>query len=297
MKRLLIILLVLLSVTSADAQRKKSRTKKKAKHTSVRRSRGRHHRATLYSEPEPEPEETLQYVTMGADKRMVFNDPPEGEPKPYVLINDIPYTGNLRDINVNDVIEASVVNRKSARAMYGPKASAGAVLIKARRLPAGLTGTPVTQLQPQATVQSVPRKSFIYNEEVTYGNVSDIAPEKILSIDTLMQPKFMGAKEVDTTISVTSKVYGRKLYQYKFGTLSKPYKRYIRSRRGNDKGVVYEVSDGTTLEGGNGDDLLKLFKLYSADIQSVEFTGPHCTRKNRVPAKLTIVLNSGTTQQ
>ncbi|QXV65215.1 hypothetical protein INP83_19385 [Mucilaginibacter sp. 21P] len=291
MKRLLIILLVLFTVGSVDAQRKKSSSKKKAKHLSVKKSskKRRHHRgggSSSYAEPDPEPEEEFQYVTMGADKRMVFNDPPEGEQKPYVLINDVPYEGNLRDINVNDVLEVSVVKRKSARAMYGAKAAAGAVFIKARHMPNGMASAPV---KPVTTLPV--KKSFIYNEEVTFGSVSDIAPEKILAIDTLIQPKFVGSKDNDTTLNVTSKVYGKKLYQYKFGTMSKAYKRYIRSRRGKDDGVNYVVSDGTTLIGGNEDDLLTLFKLYSADISSVSFTPAKGTRKNRIPATLNIELN------
>src|SRR6478735_370151 len=112
MKRLLIILLVLFTVGSADAQRKKSSTKKKAKHSSIKKSsKKRRHRGggnSSYAEPDVQPEEEFQYVTMGADKKMVFNDPPDGEARPYVLINDVPYEGNLRDINVSDVIEVSV---------------------------------------------------------------------------------------------------------------------------------------------------------------------------------------------
>ncbi|MBL4674709.1 MAG: hypothetical protein JKY70_00630 [Mucilaginibacter sp.] len=290
MKRLLIILLVFFTVGIADAQRKKSSSKKKAKHSSVKKSsKKKRHRgggSSSYSEPDPEPEDEFQYVTMNADKHMVFNDPPDGEQKPYVLINDVPYEGNLRDLNVDDVIEVSVVKRKSARAMYGAKAAAGAVFIKAKNLPNGTVAAPVTRPS-----QLPVKKSFIYNEEVTYGSVQDISPEKILLIDTLIQPKFVGSKDNDTTLNVTSKVYGKKLYQYKFGTFSKAYKSYIRSRRGKDDGVNYVVSDGTTLTGGNEDDLLALFKLYSADIASATFIPAKGSRKNRTPATLNIELN------
>jgi CRISPR/Cas system-associated endonuclease Cas1 len=56
-------------------------------------------------------------------------------------------------------------------------------------------------------------------------------------------------------VNVTTKVYAKKLYQWKFGTLSKAYKTYIRSRRGSDNGVNYVLSDGTTLTGGKEEDL------------------------------------------
>ncbi|WP_454801822.1 hypothetical protein [Mucilaginibacter phyllosphaerae] len=280
MKRLLIILLVLLSV-NASAQRKKSRAKKRAKHTV------RHRASVREEEPEPEPVREFQYVSMGADKRIVLTDPPEGQEKPFVMINDTVYNGRLQDLNVDNILDVSVIKRKGARIMYGPKAAAGAIIIKTKQhLPANLSDkvSALTKPGPQ-------QKPFMFNEEVTYGKVEDLDQSKILSIDTLIQPKFAGSKDNDTTVNVTTKIYGKKLYQWKFGTLSKAYKSYIRSRRGKDDGVQYLLSDGTTLTGGNEDDLIKLLQVYHADPKSATFTGAKGTRKNRTPATLTIELN------
>jgi hypothetical protein len=135
------------------------------------------------------------------------------------------------------------------------------------------------------------QKPFMFNEEVTYGKVEDLDPAKILSIDTLIQPKFVGSKDNDTTVSVTTKVYGKKLYQWKLGTLSKAYKTYIRSRRGNDAGVNYILGDGTILIGGKEEDLINLLKVYNSGINAATFTGPGGTRRNRKPATVTIELN------
>ncbi|MCQ6958820.1 hypothetical protein [Mucilaginibacter aquariorum] len=278
MKRLLIILLILLSV-DAFAQRKKSRVKKRAKHT-VR------HRASV-REDEPVLQPEFQYVTMGADKKIVFTDPPEGEAKPFVIINDTVYNGRLEELKADNVIDVSVVKRKGARIMYGPKAAAGAIIIKTKQhLPANMAynSLPLPKPRPQ-------QKPFMFNEEVTYGKIEDLDPKKILSIDTLIQPKFIGSKDNDTTVSVTTKVYGKKLYQWKFGTLSKAYKTYIRSRRGNDNGVNYVLSDGTTLTGGKEEDLIKLLKVYNSDITSVTFAGATGKRSNRTPTTVTIEIN------
>lgn len=285
MKRLLIILLVLLSV-NASAQRKKSRAKKRAKHTV------RHRASVREEEPEPEPVREFQYVSMGADKRIVLTDPPEGQEKPFVVINDTVYNGRLQDLNVDNILDVSVIKRKGARIMYGPKAAAGAIIIKTKQhLPANLSDnvSALTKPGPQ-------QKPFMFNEEVTYGKVEDLDQSKILSIDTLIQPKFAGSKDNDTTVNVTTKVYGKKLYQWKFGTLSRAYKSYIRTRRGKDDGVQYVLSDGTTLTGGNEDDLIKLLQVYHADPKSATFTGAKGTRKNRTPASLTIELNQPTNQ-
>ncbi|MBB5395588.1 hypothetical protein [Mucilaginibacter sp. AK015] len=276
MKKLLLILLILLSV-GAFAQHKK-RAKKKVRRTAKRSVR---HKAIEKTEPD------FQYVAMGPDKRIVFTDPPEELEKPFVLINDTVYNGRLQDLNVDDIIDVSVIKRKGARIMYGPKAAAGAIIIKTKQqLPANAGNNVLPSPKPPTV-----KKSFLFNEEVTYGNVEDLDPKKILSIDTLIEPKFTGSKDNDTTISVTTKVYGKKLYQWKFGTLSKAYKTYIRSRRGNDNGVLYILGDGTTLTGGKEEDLIKLLNVYNAGVKSVSFTPPGGKRKNRTPAKVTIELN------
>jgi outer membrane lipoprotein-sorting protein len=285
MKKLLLILLMFLSVC-AFAQTRKKHAKKKASRTSKHRVR---HNASIREE-EPVQEEEFQYVTIGPDKKIVFTDPPDGQEKPFVIINDTVYNGRLQDLKVGSIIDVSVVKRKGARIMYGAKAAAGAIIIKTKQhLPANLSYEALPLPKPKAE-----QKSFMFNEEVTYGKVEDLSPKDILSIDTLIQPKFVGSKDNDTTVSVITKAYGKKLYQWKFGTLSKAYKTYIRSRRGNDGGVNYVLSDGTTLAGGKEEDLIKLLKVYNSDPKAADFTGPHGTRKNRTPATLTIELNQPT---
>jgi hypothetical protein len=282
MKKLLLILLMLLSVC-AFAQRKKHAKKKSrriARH-SVRESRAEEEVAT---------EETPTYPFISVDsatKKMVLVDPPLEQDRPLVIINDNIYTGRLADIKRENILDVSVIRKKGAVMMYGQKAAGGALIIKTKQpLPANLPSMllPLPKQQPD-------KKSFIFNEEVTFGKIEDLDQAKILSIDTLIQPKFVGSKENDTTLNVTTKVYAKKLYQWKFGTLSKAYKTYIRSRRGSDNGVNYVLSDGTTLTGGKEEDLGKLLKVYNSDPKAVEFTGPRGTRNNRIPATLTIELN------
>lgn len=282
MKKILLILLMLLSV-SAFAQRKKHAKKKSRHHT-------RHSVNVIREEEEVTEEATPKYAFIAVDsatKKMVLVDPPLMQDRPLVMINDNIYTGRLADIKRENILDISVVNKKGAVMMYGKEAAAGALIIKTRQpLPANLPNVilPIPKKEPA-------KKSFIFNEEVTYGKIEDLDPAKILSIDTLVQPKLVGSRENDTTLNVTTKVYAKKLYQWKFGTLSKSYKTYIRSRRGNDNGVNYVLGDGTILTGGKEDDLIKLLKAYNSDPKAVEFTGPRGTGNNRTPATLTIELN------
>jgi hypothetical protein len=292
MKRLLLILLMLLSVC-AFAQRKKHATKKKArstaKHSKKRSSRHRSSGGEARVEEPVEEEERVAYPFFSVDsvsKKLILKDPPEERDRPFVLVNDNVYNDRLQDLKPQDILDISVVKSKGAKMMYGQKAAAGALIIKTKQaLPADLPSVllPLPKQQPN-------QKAFILNEEVTYGKVSDIDPEKILSIDTLIQPKFAGSKDNDTTVNVTTKVYGKKLYQWKLGTLSKAYKTYIRGHRGNDEGVDYTLSDGTILTGGKEEDLINLLKVYNAGIKAATFTGPSGTRKNRKRAIVTIEL-------
>jgi hypothetical protein len=292
MKKLLLILLMLLTV-GAFAQRKKHATKKKAKSTtrhSKKRSSRHHSEGEARMEEAVEEEERVAYPFFSIDsvtKKLVLKDPPEERDRPFVLVNGDEYHGRLQDLKPESILDISVVKPKGAKMMYGQKAAAGALIVKTKQaLPANLPSNllPLPKQQPN-------QKAFILNEEPTYGKVADIDPTTILKIDTLIQPKFVGSKDNDTTINVTTKVYGKKLYQWKFGTLSKAYKRYIRSRRGNDNGVQYILGDDNVLTGGNEEDLIKLLGVYNLDPKAASFTGPGGTRNNRKPATLSIELN------
>ncbi|MBD1384033.1 hypothetical protein IDJ75_01995 [Mucilaginibacter rigui] len=294
MKKLLLILLMLLSVCAFAQTRKKHATKKKAKstakHSKKRSSRHRLNAGDARMEEPVEEEERATYPFFRVDsttKKLVLTDPPDEKDRPFVLVNDNVYNGRLQDLKPQNILDISVVKSKGAKMMYGQKAAAGALIIKTKQaLPADLPGTLLPLPKQQGN-----QKPFMFNEEVTYGKVEDIDPAKILSIDTLIQPKFAGSKDNDTTISVTTKVYGKKLYQWKLGTLSKAYKKYIRGRRGNDAGVDYVLGDGTILTGGKEEDLINLLKVYNSGIKAATFTGPSSTRKSRKRATVTIELD------
>ncbi|MES2060881.1 MAG: hypothetical protein V4456_03120 [Bacteroidota bacterium] len=293
MKKLLLILLMLLTVGAFAQTRKKHATKKKAKSTAKHsKKRSSRHRLSGEARVEEEVEEdrsTYPFLVLdSATKKLVLKDPADEKDRPLVLINDAIYTGSLEDIKPATILDLSVIKKKGAKMIYGQKAAAGALIIKTKQpLPADLPST-LLPLPKQHGSQ----KPIILNEEVTYGKLEDIDPKTILKIDTLIQPKFAGAKDNDTTVNVTTKKYGTKLYQWKFGTLSKAYKTYIRSRKGKDLAVTYIMPDGNEL---TGEDKLQLFELASkADIKAVSFTGPGGTRKNRKPATVTIELNQPT---
>ncbi|WP_374950627.1 hypothetical protein [Mucilaginibacter sp.] len=287
MKKLLLLLLMIFAVGAFAQTRKKHAAKKKARHSVRHRSAG----GSARMEEAVEKEEKTAYPFISLDsvtKKLTLKDPPNDSDRPYVLVNNNPYYGRLQDLNPKSFTDISVIKSKGAKMIYGQKAAAGALIIETKQvLPAG---QPANVLLPMPKGQPS-SKPFILNEEPASGKLTDIDPDKILKIDTLIAPKFAGAKENDTTFSVTTKVYGKKLYQWKFGTLSKAYKTYIRGRRGKDSGVNYILNNGTILTGGNEEDLIRLLEVYNSDIKTVTFSGPGGTGKNRKPATVNIELN------
>ena len=204
MKKIIVLLLVLLSVTAFAQRKKKSAAKKKTSHSVKHKSKHRSRRSVSHDEPVEEEvveeeKPTYPFLTVDAvTKKMTLKDPPEEKDRPFVLVNDNVYAGLLANIKTEDILDISVVNRKGARIMYGQKGAAGALLIKTKQaLPADLPNGPV----PMAMVPVKP-KAFILNEEVTDRLLSDIDPSTILKIDTLIQPKFVGSRENDTSLNV-----------------------------------------------------------------------------------------------
>ena len=52
---------------------------------------------------------------------------------PLIIVDRIPYNGQLRDINVNDIESIEVLRDASATAIYGSRGSNGVILITTKR--------------------------------------------------------------------------------------------------------------------------------------------------------------------
>ena len=58
--------------------------------------------------------------------------------EPLIVVDGIPYAGNIRDINPNDIASVEILKDASAAAIYGSRAASGVVLITTKR---GKSGT------------------------------------------------------------------------------------------------------------------------------------------------------------
>ena len=69
---------------------------------------------------------------------------------PLIIVDQIPYNGQLRDINVNDIESIEVLRDASATAIYGSRGANGVVLITTK---AGKTGKPTITYDGRYAVQ------------------------------------------------------------------------------------------------------------------------------------------------
>lgn len=76
--------------------------------------------------------------------------------EPLIVVDGIPYAGNIRDINPNDIASVEILKDASAAAIYGSRAASGVILITTKR--GGGSGT----------VISVNTSWSIQNEAVEY---------------------------------------------------------------------------------------------------------------------------------
>ncbi len=60
---------------------------------------------------------------------------------PLIVVDGIPYAGNIRDINPNDIASVEVLKDASASAIYGSRAASGVILISTKR--GATTGTTI----------------------------------------------------------------------------------------------------------------------------------------------------------
>jgi TonB-linked SusC/RagA family outer membrane protein len=79
---------------------------------------------------------------------------------PLLVVDGIPYSGNLNDINMNDVTSVDVLKDASATAIYGSRGSNGVILISTKR---GKIGKPQLSYDGYYGVNKVLGKYDLYN--------------------------------------------------------------------------------------------------------------------------------------
>lgn len=109
--------------------------------------------------------------------------------EPLIVVDGIPYAGNIRDINPNDIASVEILKDASAAAIYGSRAASGVVLITTKR---GKSGTVIEfnaswSIQNEAVEYQLQDANQFYNfrreAHITEGDITaDQSAEEIAPI-------------------------------------------------------------------------------------------------------------------
>jgi TonB-linked SusC/RagA family outer membrane protein len=95
---------------------------------------------------------------------------------PLIVVDGIPYGGQLRDINVNDVQSIDVLKDASAAAIYGSRGANGVVLITTKT---GAKGKPVVSYDGRLSTQKAINVPYFMSAEEFYAFKNIREPGKI----------------------------------------------------------------------------------------------------------------------
>ena len=102
-----------------------------------------------------------------------------GNQNPFIVLDGIPYSGSLADLNPNDIQSINVLKDPSSKAIYGAQSANGVILIESKK---GLRGEskPIVNYSASYTTQNPTNaltlldrdafieKSFLYDYELAY---------------------------------------------------------------------------------------------------------------------------------
>jgi TonB-linked SusC/RagA family outer membrane protein len=121
---------------------------------------------------------------------------------PLIILDGIPFEGNINDISANDIESASVLKDASSAAIYGARASNGIIIITTKK---GVKGKARISYSGYYGMQSAEKKLdmmdgaqyFQLKVDIakTQGKVTDFSPQAILNSAEL--PQYLAGKETD----------------------------------------------------------------------------------------------------
>lgn len=81
---------------------------------------------------------------------------------PLIVVDGIPFSGNIRDINPNDISSVEVLKDASASAIYGSRAASGVILINTKT---GTTGKTIIEFNTSVAIQGEAVEYEVMNAE------------------------------------------------------------------------------------------------------------------------------------
>ena len=94
---------------------------------------------------------------------------------PYIIVDGLPFPGNLNDINSNDIASIEILKDASSTAIYGTRGSNGVILISTKR---GKTGKPEIRYNGYAGLEYLVKKLTPLSPEAYAQKYQDFAAQR-----------------------------------------------------------------------------------------------------------------------
>jgi TonB-linked SusC/RagA family outer membrane protein len=94
---------------------------------------------------------------------------------PYIIVDGLPFPGNLNDINTNDIASIEILKDASSTAIYGTRGSNGVILISTKR---GKTGKPEIRYNGYAGLEYLVKRLTPLSPEAYAQKYQDFAVQR-----------------------------------------------------------------------------------------------------------------------
>ncbi len=196
-------------------------------------------------------------------------DPSSGG-KPLYVINGIIYTGNIREIDPNDIVQFGMLKPPGSVNIYGEQGKNGAALITTKSHPDIKIIKADVALADSLTDNNA---MYVIDGEVSKNKLDGLDPYDVVSVNVLKDvsaDKSVRVTASDVTVLIITKKYGIKSYQNKLSTFSAKYKAYLEAHQNNDSDCGY-ILNGEPVGGQSKNEIIKkLYEIPAGKIKTVD---------------------------
>lgn len=150
---------------------------------------------------------------------------------PLIIIDGVPYNGNISDINPVDIASIDILKDASAAAIYGSRSSNGVILVTTKR---GSTGKPVISYDAFYSMQKIDHTPTYLTPEQFYEFKKTRVPSSI----TLSEQEVYDSKEFPDWVGLTTRKGSRQQHSLGVRGGTDKTKYYISGTYLNVKGIA-----------------------------------------------------------
>jgi hypothetical protein len=197
-------------------------------------------------------------------------DPPSGgkDHKPLYIIDGVVYKGNIRKINLKNVLSFDVLTPPGSIAVYGKDASNGVILLQTK--PTHFDN--ITKDRALIDSAAGDKAVYIINDQISQNKLEGVKADDVLSVEVKKDASDMSINNTadDVTVLVVTKKYAIDSNHFKFSYFSDKYKSYLESHQNDDNDCAFTLN-GNPVTGKNKYEIIQeLYKISPRKIKTVD---------------------------